>query len=131
MTPPRSWYRLAKLKRIPKSEIIFLARDWKGRDVVLLRSTLKQHVARFHFDEVLVLDALKSQFDRPDIVIENAGAGSEMAIYSIPSGGHQRLLVAIKYSRWMPRWLRSLNLIVTLYGIDGGYMPQGRVLWER
>ena len=117
----------APLTRIPRKEIIFSARDWKGREVILLKTVLKQHVSRFHVDEVLILDTLKKQLAVPRVVVENPGAKSEQAIYDIPSGGHPCLLVAIKYKRVMGRWFG--NLIATLYGIQESQIPPGKVLY--
>ena len=57
----------------------------------LLKSTLKYHIAAFHYDEVLVVDELKRKLSSPRIVIENRAAGSENAIYDIAVGGHPTL----------------------------------------
>ena len=99
-------------------------RDWKGREVLLLKSTLKYHVASFHYDEVLVVDQLKRALHSPRIVIENRAAGSENAIYDIPVGGHPCLLVAIKDRGWMQK-----RIIVTFHGMKWEDRPKGRVLW--
>jgi hypothetical protein len=109
---------------IRRRDIAFRAKDWNGRDILLLKSTLTQHVARFHFDELLVIDELRRRLPNPLVVIENPGAGSEQAIYDIPVGGHAYLLVAVKYRRWLGK-----GLIVTLYGTD--QIPEGRQLWRR
>jgi hypothetical protein len=90
---------------------------------VLLRSTLHNHIARFHFEEVLVIEALKREFSNPRVVHENVGAQSEQAVYDIPVGGHPYLQVNTK-----GRWLKP-RIIVTFYGVDT--MPKGRELWKR
>lgn len=93
---------------------------------MFLKATLKQHVARLHVDEVLIVDTLRRNFATPRVVIENKGARSEQAIYDIPVGGHPCLLVAIKYRGWL-----RTHLIVTFYGIEETQIPQGRVLWGK
>lgn len=105
-------------------EVRFRAKDWNGRYVVLLKQTVRDHISRFHLEESFVIESLKEQFDRPLIVVENRGAGSEQAIYEIEAGGHRYLQVNVKYRGW----LRG-HLVVTLYGVDE--VPQGRVLWTR
>lgn len=95
-----------------------------GREVLLLKDTLKYHVATFHFEEVLVVEQLKRAFPSPRIVIENRAADSENAIYDIPVGGHQCLLVAIKYRGWPKK-----RIIVTFHGMSWEDRPRGRVLW--
>ena len=77
---------------IRKRDIAERFRDWNGREVILDKVTLTQHIARYHLDEVLVIGRLKAQFDRPRVVIENPGAHSENAIYDIPVGDHPCLL---------------------------------------
>jgi hypothetical protein len=109
---------------IRKKEIAFSVRDWKGREVLLLKSTLKYHVATFHYDEVLIVDRLKREFPSPRIVIENRPAESENAIYNIPVGGHPCLLVAIKERGWPKR-----RIITTFHGMKWEDRPKGRVLW--
>jgi len=109
---------------IRKRDVAFSAKDRNGREVFLLKSTIKNHVARFHFDEVLLVDSIKRELSNPIAVIENPGAKSEQAIYDIPSGGHKYLQVNVKR-----RWLLGKDLIVTFYGVDE--IPKGRNLWKR
>ena len=109
---------------IRKREIAFRVKDWTGRDVYLLKSTIKNHVARFHYDEMFVVERLKEAFPSSLVVIGNAGAVSEQAIYDIPVGGHPYLQVNIKYRGWLKK-----RLIVTFYGVDE--IPKGRELWKR
>jgi len=109
---------------IRKREIAFRVKDWNGKDVCLLRSTIKNHVARLHYDEVLVIERLKEAFPNPLVVIGNPGAISEQAIYEIAVGGHPYLQVNIKDRGWLKK-----RLIVTFYGVDE--IPKGRVLWKR
>jgi hypothetical protein len=90
---------------------------------VFLKSTLRLHEARFHFDEVLVIDTLKREFRNPLVVYENVGAQSEQAIYDIQVGGHRYLQVNTK-----DRWLKP-RIVVSFYGVDA--MPKGRELWKR
>lgn len=117
------------MTKIPKNEIVFKVRDWHGREVTLLKSVLKNHIARFHIDEILIIQTVRAEFNRPRVVIENTGAHSENAIFNVPCGGHQCILVAIKYRKWMGRWFG--NLIATFYGIDESAIPPGRVLYGK
>jgi hypothetical protein len=112
--------------RPSKSDIVFSGRDWRGREVVLLKNTLKRHIGYLHFDELLVADTLKSRLSEPLRVIENRAAGSEQAIYDIEVSGHPYLQVNIKYGRTYRG--RTVNLIVTFYGVDA--FPPGRVIWQ-
>ena len=109
---------------IKKREIAFCVKDWAGRDIYLLKSTIKNHVARFHYDELLIVERLKEAFSNPLVVIENKGAISEQAIYEISVGGHPFLQVNIKDRGWLKK-----TLIVSFYGVDE--IPKGRELWKR
>ena len=109
---------------IRRKDVAFHRKDWRGRDVYLLKSTIKNHIARFHYDEVLLVDRIKDNLASPTVVVENPGARSEQALYEIPVGGHPYLQVNIKYRGW-PR----KNLIVSFYGVDE--IPKGRVLWKK
>lgn len=92
--------------------------------MILLKSTLRNHVGRFHLDELFVLGSLKKLLANPAVVVENRAAKSEQAIYEIPVGGHPYLQVNIKYRGWLKGCL-----IVTLYGVDA--IPQGKQLWKQ
>jgi hypothetical protein len=108
-----------------KRDIIFTAKDWNGRDVVLDRQTLLAHVFLYHIDEAISVDRVKSNLSKPRIVIENAAAKSENAIYDVEIGGHPCLLVAIKQG-----WLKKRQ-IATFYGVPKGFQPPGRVIWPK
>ena len=109
-----------------KRDIIFTAKDWNGRDVVLDRATLLAHVLRYHLDEGIFVDRVKQNLARPRIVVENKGNRSENAIYDVEIGGHPCLLVAIKQG-----WLGKTRRIATFYGVEKGYTPPGPVLWPK
>ncbi len=92
--------------------------------MLLLKSTIKNHVARFHLEELFVIDSIKNQFSRPITVIYNPGAVSEQAIYDIPVGNRKYLQINIKRKKFLGK-----DLIVTFYGVDS--IPKGRELWKR
>ncbi len=96
-----------------KPDIVWEARCWNNRKVILYRHTLKDHVLRFHFDEAFVVDALKHNFHQPICVIDNRKHGTVNAIYDIPVGGHRWLLVAVKFPHVVKRLVREPNFIKT------------------
>lgn len=109
---------------ISKKDIAFEGRDWKGRTLTLLKSTIKNHVALFHIDELFVVGRLRENLHNPLQVTWNPGAKSEQAIYDIQVGGHRYLQVNIK-----TRGLLKKTLIVTFYGVDA--LPKGKIIWTR
>lgn len=110
-------------------DIVWEARCWNNRKVVLHRHTLVGHVLRFHFDEAFVVDALKRNFHLPICVIDNRKNGTVNAIYDIQVGGHRWLLVAIKFQKLGGRLKREPHFIKTFYGVSD--IPGGPVLWGK
>ena len=84
------------------------------------------HILRFHFDSAFVVDALKQNFHQPICVIENVGHGTSNAIYSIRTGEHEWLLVAIKFQGIANMLAGKPNFIKTFYGVSE--LPKGRLL---
>ncbi len=107
---------------IKKRDIAFEVKDWNSRTVTLLKSTIKNHVGLYHFDELYVVDALKTMLASPIEVIWNPGAKSEQAIYPIRVGDHPYLQVNIKDRGWIKK-----TLIVSFYGVHA--IPEGKRLW--
>jgi hypothetical protein len=112
-----------------KPDIVWMVQCWDNRKVVLHRSTLKDHVLRFHFEEAFVVDALKRNFHQPICVIENKKNGTSNAIYDIQCGGHPWLLVAVKFQTVASKLAGKPNFIKTFYGVSE--IPNGRVLEGR
>jgi len=99
-------------------------KDWNGREVFLLKSTIRNHIARFHTEELLFMESIKSQFSNPLTVIYNPGAISEQAIYDIQVASRSYLQVNVKRKKWFGK-----DLIVSFYGIDT--IPEGRQIWKQ
>lgn len=112
-----------------RPEIIWEIQCWDNRKVVLYRSTLTEHVLRFHLDSAFVVDALKRNFHLPICVIENRNHGTSNAIYDIQIGGHNWLLVAVKFQGFAKKLARKPNFIKTFYGVSK--IPGGRLLWGK
>lgn len=112
--------------RLKKKDVVFSTRDWLGREVILDRQTLKTHVLRYHYDAAFILETLKAQFHAPRIVIENKHNRSDNAIYDLACGGFPCTLVAVK-----PGWVLKKRQISTIYGVDKGYQPKGKILWPK
>ena len=112
-----------------KPEIIWEVRCWDNRKVILFKSTLLDHVLRFHFDEAFVVDALKRNFHLPICVIDNRKNGTANAIYEIAVGGHKWLLVAVKFQRLPSKLVRKPHFIKTFYGVSS--IPNGELLWGK
>lgn len=110
--------------RLHSKDVVLSARDWQGREVVLDRQTLQAHILRYHYDVAFILEALKAQFSKPRIVIESKQNKSENAIYDLPCGGMPCTMVAVKQG-----WLLKKRQIATIYPVENGYQPKGRVLW--
>jgi len=108
---------------IKKREIALQLKDWNGHDVFLLKSTMRNHVTRFHLEESFLIESIKRQFSTPLVVIYNPGAVSEQAIYDIPVGNRKYLQINVKRKRFLRK-----DLIVTFYGVD--VIPEGRVIWK-
>jgi hypothetical protein len=104
-----------------KPDIVWEARCWNGRKVILHRHTLKDHILRFHFDEAFVVDAMKRRLHEPICVIDNRRHGTANAFYDIESGGHAWLLVAIKFQTL------GSNFIKSFYGVSR--IPEGPISW--
>jgi hypothetical protein len=109
-----------------KPDIVWEVQCWDNRRVVLHRSTLVDHVLRFHFEEAFVVDSLKRNFSQPICVIENRQHGTSNAIYDIPCGGHRWLLVAIKFQDFAQKLAGKHNFVKTFYGVSE--IPGGRLL---
>ena len=110
-----------------KPDIVWEAQCWDNRKVTLYRSTLLNHVLRFHFDSAFVVDALKRNFHQPICVIENKKHGTLNAIYDIQIGSHKWLLVAIKFQGFAKKLVGKPNFIKSFYGVSE--IPSGRLLW--
>ena len=94
-----------------------------GRDVFLLKSTVRNHITRFHLEETFLMESIKNQFSSPIVVVYNPGAVSEQAIYDIRVGNRKYMQVNIKRKRWWGK-----DLIVSFYGVDK--VPEGLEIWE-
>jgi hypothetical protein len=55
--------------------------------------------------------------------------GTENAIYDIQVGGHQWLLVAVKFQGLTKKLSGKQNFIKTFYGVS--QIPGGRILWGK
>jgi hypothetical protein len=109
---------------IKKREIAFRLKDWNGHEVLLLKSTIKNHISRFHLEESFMMESIKSQFSTPLTVVYNPGAVSEQAIYDMQVGNRKYLQVNVKRKKWWGK-----DLIVSFYGID--MIPKGREIWKQ
>lgn len=112
-----------------RPDIVWEAKCWNNRKVILYRHTLTDHVLRFHFDEAFVVYALKSNLHHPICVLDNRRHGTANAIYDIQVPGHKWLLVAIKFQGLASKFVRKANFVKTFYGVSE--IPEGRVLWGK
>ncbi len=93
------------------------------------RSTLLNHVLRFHLESAFVVDALKRNFHRPICVIRNSRHGTLNAYYDIETDGQPYLLVAVQIQNGLRSLARKPNLIKSFFGV--GKLPPGPFEWER
>lgn len=92
--------------------------------MLLLKETIKNHIARFHLEETFVMESIREQFSSPLTVVYNPGAISEQAIYEIEVGTKKYLQVNVKRKKWFGK-----DLIVSFYGVEA--IPEGREIWKR
>jgi hypothetical protein len=114
------------LSQKKKEPVLFTAKDWNGKDVVLYKSVFQAHIARLHFDAALFTETVKTNLANPIRVIENRAAGSECAIYNIPIGNDPLLVVSIKKGGWFKD-----RGIATFYGSDESRCPKGKQIWPK
>ena len=112
-----------------KKDIVCELRCWRGRKVLLHKSTLIAHVVRLHLESAFVVDELKRNFDKPICVKKNERHGTLNAFYDIKTGGQPFLLVAVKIVNKVARIARKDHFIKTFYGVD--VIPPGPYEWER
>lgn len=99
------------------SDIVCEFRCWQGRRILLYRSTLLNHVLRFHLESAFVLDALKANFSKPICVIENKQNKTLNAFYNIETNGLPFLLVAVKIQKKLRSATGKPHFIKTFYGV--------------
>jgi hypothetical protein len=95
----------------------------------LHKSTLVNHVLRFHLDSAFVVDALKRNFSQPICVKRNERHGTLNAYYEIKTGEQPYLLVAVKIQKRLKRVVGKPHLILTFFGVNN--LPEGPYEWER
>jgi hypothetical protein len=109
----------------PRKKIALALTDWKGRSVYLDKDTVRDHIALFHIEELLLAETLRSMFSTPFEVRENRNARSENAIYRVDCCGKEYMVVAIKVR---PVW--NARVISTYYCSERSRLPHGRVIWK-
>jgi hypothetical protein len=107
------------LKKPPKKDIAAIWKDWRGRDVYLLKSILRYHVTTYHIEETFVLEQLKAIFHQPVFVARNKNAGSDNAVYDLPCDGKPWMLVAVSYG--MP--FVHVCSLRTMYAVNNNELP--------
>jgi len=110
-----------------KPDIICELKCWQGRTILLHRSTLLNHVLRFHLESAFVVDALKRNFSKPICVIRNSRHGTLNAIYDIETDGQPFLLVAIHIQKKLKRMVGKPHFIKSFYGVSK--IPTGELEW--
>jgi len=111
-----------------RQEVAVELRCWRNRKVLLYKSTLVDHVLRFHIESAFVVSAMKRNFGNPICVIDNKRNGTVNAIYDIPTDGHPWLLVAIKFHNKLLKGTRD-HFIKTFYGVSN--VPAGPLIWGK
>lgn len=122
-------YTMARLVSKNKQDVLCELRCWRGRTVLLHKSTLKSHVLRLHLESAFVVDALKRNFHQPICVKWNPRNGTFNAFYEIETNGQPFLLVAVKIQQKVLTMVRKSHFIKTFYGVDA--VPPGPYEWER
>jgi len=112
-----------------KPDVICVLKCWQGRTVLLHKSTLLNHVLRFHLESAFVVDALKNNFSRPICVKRNERHGTLNAWYDIETNGQPYLLVAVKIQTAVGRIVRNPHFVKTFFGVSE--LPKGPFEWER
>jgi hypothetical protein len=107
------------LRKPPKKDVAGIWKDWKGKDVYLLKETLRQHVTSFHLEESFILEQVKSIFHEPVYVAWNPGAKSENAVFDLPCSGKRWMLVAVRR-----HWVMPFRVISTLFAVNEDRLPK-------
>jgi hypothetical protein len=110
------------LRKPPKKDVAAIWRDWKGRDVYLLKQTLREHVTSFHFEESFLLEQLKRIFHEPLYVCWNPGAETENAVYDLPCSGKRWMVVAIRKRQQLS--FKSFWIVSTIYAVNEERLPK-------
>lgn len=112
-----------------KPDVVCKLRCWQGRTVLLYKSTLVDHVLRFHIESAFVVDALKRSFNQPICVVKNNRHGTLNAYYDIQTDGQPYLLVAVKIQKKLKNVVGRPHFIKSFYGVS--HLPNGPFEWEK
>jgi len=112
-----------------KPDVVCKLKCWQGRTILLYKSTLVNHVLRFHLESAFVVDALKRNFHAPICVKRNERHGTLNAYYDIETNGQPYLMVAVQIQKGLKRAVLRPHFIKTFFGVSK--LPPGPFEWEK